>query len=111
MDRLEADGLQHAPMERLVPGRQVANRDAQNQARVERPPFGKHLPAESPPLDGTPGNVARADDDVGSVAELAIESLEMTRLVGEVGIHLEEILVVALESPPKRLDVSGTEAE
>src|SRR5690606_32013974 len=111
LDAVQLDRLQDLPAEALVPTRRIRHWKSRHQPRVDVREVREEQAADRPVDDRDPAvQVARAEDDVAVLDGLE-ELRQMRRIVGEVRVHLEEVLVAALEAPAEALEVGGAEPE
>src|SRR5690606_8953757 len=104
-DPVEVDRFERRARERLVSAREIADVDAEEEARIEAPPLAEEMPPEPPPLDVPTGDVPRPDDHVGPALELRKEGREVARVVASVGVHLHEGRVTAREAEAEAVQV------
>ncbi len=69
------------------------------------------MAAETPALDAAAADVTRADDQIGAPFEGGQEVRQVARVVREVGVHLEDQVVVPLEGPAEAIEIGAPEAE
>ncbi len=98
VDRVEVDRLEHVPAEALEASRRVVNRH-QEDARVDRGATGDQAPHEAPVLGSATGDVAGAEREVGAGFGRREQAWHVRRVVGEVAVHLQDVVGVS----PKRL--------
>src|SRR6266550_810212 len=108
-DRVEVDRLQHLAPEALEAAGQVADADAEQDARVERAARRDEPPHDAPVPNRPAGHVARAEHEVGLPRRLD-QARHVGRVVREVAVDLDDQLRVAGQHPPETREVSGAEA-
>src|SRR3712207_3851546 len=74
------------------PAGELPNPDAEHPPRVPRPAVAPRAPQDAPLRRAAPGDVARAEREVGpAVADGAQQPRQVPGVVGEVGVHLEDL--------------------
>src|SRR5438874_10609369 len=91
MDLVEVDRLQHLPPVALEAAGEVADADAEQEARVERAAPRDDAPAESPVLGAAAVDVAGAEREVGAGLARGQQPRYVLRGVGEIAVHLEDV--------------------
>ena len=84
--------------EALEAARQVAHRDAEEERAYSEPPRRDEPPAPGPSRDPPPGDVARAEHEVG-VVRGRDQPRHVVRVVREVAVHLEHELGAERRAP------------
>ncbi|KQR43791.1 hypothetical protein ASF82_09210 [Frigoribacterium sp. Leaf164] len=87
----------------------VGDRDAEGAAGVPAAAAAEQPAAQRPVLDAAAGHPARAEHEV-VVGEQGDQGGKVLRVVGAVGVHLDEGRVAALEPPGEAGQVRGAEA-
>ena len=106
---LMLDPLEDLAAEALEPAGQIANRQAEQQARVQRSCPADQTAAQRPRLDDAPVDVARPEHDVGSPGG-GDQGAEVGRVVREVAVHLRDQVVAASERPRESRPIRASQA-
>jgi hypothetical protein len=102
--------LQHPSAKTLEPAGRVPHRQAGHGTRVDVGEIAEQEPTDRPIHDRhLTVAVARAEHEIG-VVDRTKELGEMRRVVREIGVHLEDVVVAALECPLEASNVRGPEA-
>ena len=96
--------------EGAVTARGVAQRDAEGEPGVEVAAAAENFPVARPVHHRATRDPARAEHEIGAVSEALEQARELLRLVGPVGIHLDEDVVALGQPPPEAVDVGGPQA-
>ena len=76
-------------------------REPEHGGRVAAAGAGEQPPVQRPALDAAARHVAGAEHDVGAVARGVDQAREVGRVVGEVGVHLDDEVGAARERQSK----------
>src|SRR5512134_2524034 len=98
LDGAELDRLEHLAAEALEAAGEVPHVHAEDGPRVEAAASREDAPPEPPVHGPAARHVARAEHEV-HVARASEQGREVAGVVGEVGVHLEDEVVAALERP------------
>ena len=112
LDGVEVEGLQDLAGIADEAGGAVVDLDAEHGADVDGGAVG-HQDAPHRPVDDVDAvAIAGADGHVGAALRAGFQQAgEVLRIVGEVGIHLEDIVIVALQRPAESGHVGRSKAE
>src|SRR6266850_7411189 len=99
-DAVPVDRLENLAAEALEAAREILDAHAGDDPAVDVGAVREDQPRERPVDHGDAVQVARAEDEVGAL-QLAKKFTQAVGVVGEIGVHLEHGLVVALERPPE----------
>src|SRR5450432_2733908 len=108
---VEIDRLQHGPAKALEPTGGIVEWQTSYPPGVQIRGVAEHQPPDRPVDDRhLPSVVARAKHEVG-ILNRREKHWEMRRVVGEVGVHLEDKCEIALERPFEAGDVGRAQPE
>src|SRR4051794_9940578 len=109
-DRFEPDGAQHVRAEALEAAGQIALSQPKHDRRVQRAAARDEAPQRAPVAHPAAVDVARAQRHVGAaLAHRAEQSREVRGVVGEVRVHLEDVIGAALQGVPEARQVRRPE--
>ncbi len=106
---LGSEALKRVSRERLEACGHVASIHAQDESRVQRSPQRQRPPPGSPAFDGSTGNAPASQNHVGPSVERVRESANVTRIVGEIRVELDEAVVASLEPLSVSCNVGPTQ--
>lgn len=107
---IKIDRAQHRRAEALIAARQIADRQAEDRAAIERAALAQKVSSRAPARHAATRNIPGADDDIGAAFECPQKRREMRRIVGKVGVHLEDNVVAFGETPLKTLHIGRSDA-
>src|SRR5262245_20121012 len=107
---VEADPFEGAATEALEPARGIVDRQAGDDTSVHVGRPGEDQPFEGPVDHPDPVEVARPEDHVGVAGRLE-ERPDGVGVVGEVGVHLEDVLGPLIERVAEAVAVGRTQPQ
>src|SRR3954470_197092 len=107
---VEIERAQRRGPEALEPAGQVADRRAQHGTRVDAARSRQEPPVPWPAVDPSPAHVAGPEHDVGARPRGGEQARKVGGVVGEVGVHLEDVVRRGGEREPEARDVRAGEA-
>ena len=112
LDLVKLDGLQHTAAVALETRCGVVNLEAGDKPHVLAGEIA-HQDTPHGPVDNIHSrDIARADGKVVTlVMACTVETRQVGGIMAEVGVHLEDILIVVLQCPLEALDIRSAESE
>ena len=109
---VELDGLQDAPAVALEASRRVVHLEAGDHPDILRCEIAHQHTSDGPVDDVHPADIARADSQVAAfVGTSAVEPRQVVGVVAEVGVHLEDVVVLPFQGPAEAGDVGSAQSE
>src|SRR5258705_7362674 len=105
----QADGLKHLSPKALEAARQIAHAHAQDRSRVEVRAQGNQPPAETPAHGAPASHTAPPNYEVG-VLRPREHLRQISRVMGEIRVHLHHELVTIGQGAGERRQVGATQA-
>lgn len=111
-DGIEVDGFQHLAAVALEAGSGIMNRQTGDESHVLGGEIGHQYAPHGPIHHIDTAHVARADGNIRTLLGTSlVEARKVLGVMTEVGVHLEDVLVAALQRPFEAGDVGSAQAQ
>ena len=111
LDGIQVDRFEDSPRVADEAGRGVIDLHVQDGTHVRRCVVGHDDPAHRPVHDADAVTVAGADGEVRALFRAGgIQAEKVVRVVGEIGIHLEDVVVSVVQGPAETCQIGRSKA-